>query len=334
MLKRLGLAAGAALWAGTALANPYAPYEGTTLVVMWPAHPHYDAAIEVLDQFTEETGIEVEVDQLEYLRMREKQTLELTKDEGDYDLISFVVFSKADYVYADQLENLAKYFMNPALADPSYDQSDLIDGYVQNIGVAGGAKGYLPGQLGSAFGIPFGSETSVLAYRKDIFEKHGLEPPETYEELLDLACRIPELEPGMGGMAQPRRVGPPGQPRIPAPPGAAGRPGLRRQLGAHHQRRGRRPGGQRLEDHRRLRPRGRHHLRSVGGSGGVQAGPGGDVPRFHRLRGGVRGSQRVDGGRKRRLRDASYGASGAPVKPVGSAWRSPPTRPTRRPRSC
>ena len=163
------------LLAGTAMANPYAPYEGETVVVMFPAHPHYDAAIEVLDDFTEQTGIEVEVDQLQYLRMRERQTLELTKDEGDYDLISYVVFSKADYVYADQLENLAKYFMNPALADPSYDQSDLIEGYVQNIGVAGGEKGYLPGQLGSAFGVPFGSETSVLAYRKDIFDKHGLE---------------------------------------------------------------------------------------------------------------------------------------------------------------
>ncbi len=194
-------AAIAALAGTTALANPYEPYAGTTLVVNFPAHPHYDAAIEVLDQFTEETGIEVEVDQLEYLRMRERQTLELTKDEGDYDLIAYVVFSKADYVYADQLENLAKYFMNPALADPNYDQSDLIDGYVQNIGVAGGAKGYLPGQLGSAFGVPFGSETSVLAYRKDIFEKHGIEEPTTYEELLDIACRIPELEPGMGGMA-------------------------------------------------------------------------------------------------------------------------------------
>ena len=203
MLLRWNLtgAAVAVAIAGAASANPYAPYEGTTLVVNFPAHPHYDAAIEVLDQFTEETGIEVEVDQLQYLRMRERQTLELTKDEGDYDLISFVVFSKADYVYADQLENLAKYFMNPALADPNYDQSDLITGYVQNIGVAGGEKGYLPGQLGSAFGVPFGSETSVLAYRKDIFEKHGLEAPETYEELLELACQIPELEPGMGGMA-------------------------------------------------------------------------------------------------------------------------------------
>lgn len=182
-------------------ADVYAPYEGTTLVVNFPAHPHYNAVLEVLPEFTEQTGIEVEVDQLQYLKMRERQTLELTKDEGDYDLIAYVVFSKADYVFADQLENLAKYFMNPKLADPNYDAGDLIDGYVANIGVAGGEKGYLPGPTGSLFGIPFGSETSVLAYRKDIFEKHGIDAPTNYDELLEVACQIPELEPGMGGMA-------------------------------------------------------------------------------------------------------------------------------------
>ena len=191
----------AALMAGTALANPYAEYEGTTLIVNFPAHPHYDAVRQILPEFTEQTGIEVEVDQLPYLKMRERQTLELGQEEGEYDLIAYVVFSKADYVYADQLENLAKYFMNPRLADPQYDADDLIDGYVYNIGFAGGNKGYLEGKTGSLFGIPYGSETSILGYRKDIFEKHGLEVPETYEEMLELACQIPELEPGMGGVA-------------------------------------------------------------------------------------------------------------------------------------
>jgi multiple sugar transport system substrate-binding protein len=99
------------------------------------------------------------------------------------------------------LENLAKYFMNPKLSDPNYDAGDLIEGYVANIGIAGGEKGYLPGQTGSLFGIPFGSETSVLAYRKDIFEKHGIEVPTNYDQLLEVACQIPELEEGMGGMA-------------------------------------------------------------------------------------------------------------------------------------
>lgn len=201
MLKILTAATVASLMAGAAFANPYEEYEGTTLIVNFPAHPHYDAVRKILPEFTKETGIEVEVDQLPYLKMRERQTLELSQDEGEYDLISYVVFSKADYVYADQLENLAKYFMNPKLADPAYDADDLIDGYVYNIGFAGGNKGYLEGKTGSLFGIPFGSETSILGYRKDIFEKHGLEVPETYDELLELACKIPQLEPGMGGLA-------------------------------------------------------------------------------------------------------------------------------------
>ncbi len=205
MLKLLIRAALAAtlvlLSVGATLADPYAPYKGETLVVNFPAHPHYHAVMKVLPEFTKETGIKVEVDLLQYMKMREKQTLELTKSKGDYDLIAYVVFSKADYVYADQLENLAKYFMNPKLADPAYDAEDLIAGYVGNIGIVGGDKGYLPGPTGSLYGIPYGSETSILGYRKDIFEKHGLKVPETYDELLELACKIPELEPGMGGLS-------------------------------------------------------------------------------------------------------------------------------------
>ena len=202
VFKKVALsAAGLALFAGGALANPYEPYKGQTLVVNFPAHPHYHAVMKVLPEFTKETGIKVEVDLLQYMKMREKQTLELTKNKGDYDLIAYVVFSKADYVYADQLENLARYFMNPRLADPNYDANDLIDGYVANIGVVGGSKGYLPGPLGSVYGIPFGSETSIFGYRKDIFEKHGLKVPATYDQLIDLACKIPQLEPGMGGLS-------------------------------------------------------------------------------------------------------------------------------------
>ena len=184
---------------GKSLANPYAPYKGTTLIVHFPSHPHFDAAIKILPEFTKETGIKVEVDQMQYLKLRQKQTLELKKPQGEYDLIAYVIFSKADYISAGQLESLSRYFMNPRLEDPHYEADDLIDGYVQAIGIVGG-KRYFKDKTRSLFGIPFGAETSILAYRKDIFKKHGLKVPETYDELLDIACKIPKLEPGMGGL--------------------------------------------------------------------------------------------------------------------------------------
>lgn len=187
--------------AATAGADPYEKYRGTTLVVSFPAHPHYDAVDKVLPDFTAETGIEVEVDKLQYLKMRDKQLLEMSKPRGDYDLVSYVVFSKTDFVSKRLIEPLAPYFLNPQLADPNYDAEDLIDVYVENAGMVGGRKGYLPGPTAGLYGVPFGAETSVLGYRRDIFEKHNLEVPTTYDELLDVACRIPELEPGMGGLS-------------------------------------------------------------------------------------------------------------------------------------
>ena len=201
------LAALALALAPSAAAGPYDDHRGKTLVVSFPNHPHYDAVDKVLPDFTRETGVKVEVDKLQYTKMRDKQLLEMAKPRGDYDLVAYVVFSKTDFVAKGLIEPLAPYFLNPALADPDYDPGDLIDVYVENAGLVGGKKGYLPGPTAGLYGVPFGAETSVLAYRRDIFEKHGLSVPQTYDELLDLACRIPELEPGMGGLASRSQSG-------------------------------------------------------------------------------------------------------------------------------
>ncbi len=61
------LVVGAISLATAAVAGPYDKYKGTTLVVNFPAHPHYNAVMKVLPEFTKETGIKVEVDQLQYL---------------------------------------------------------------------------------------------------------------------------------------------------------------------------------------------------------------------------------------------------------------------------
>lgn len=193
--------------AAPAGAGAYDAHRGKTLVVSFPNHPHYDAVDKVLPDFTRETGIEVEVDKLQYTKMRDKQLLEMSKPRGDYDLVAYVVFSKTDFVAKDLIEPLAPYFLDPALGDPNYDPDDLIDVYVENAGMVGGRKGYLPGPTAGLYGLPFGAETSVLAYRRDIFEKHGLQVPKTYDEMLDVACRIPDLEPGMGGLASRSQSG-------------------------------------------------------------------------------------------------------------------------------
>ncbi len=177
-------------WAVAANANPYERYEGTTLVVSWPALAHFNAAETLLEEFTEETGIDVEVDALQYLKLRDRQLLEMSKDEGEYDIVSWVVMWKGEYVSKGLLTPLSQFFTNGALVDPLFDIDDVADAYLQNGGVVGGKKGYMPGKSGALYGLPFGAETSILAYRKDIFEEQGLEVPTTYDELRDVMSKL------------------------------------------------------------------------------------------------------------------------------------------------
>ena len=198
-LKRIAAASvAAALSAGTALANPYEKYDGTTIVVSWPALSHYQKAEELVEEFTEETGIDVEIDALQYLKLRDAQLLEMSKDEGEFDVVVWVVMWKGEYVSKGLLTPLSQFFTNGSLVDPSYDIDDIADAYLQNGGIVGGRKGYLPGKSGALYGIPFGAETSILAYRKDILEEQGIEPPATYDELM---AALPKLrEAGIGAM--------------------------------------------------------------------------------------------------------------------------------------
>src|SRR4030066_1417509 len=104
-----------------AQANPYAKYAGTTLVVNFPSHPYYEYAIKLLPEFTKETGIKVEIDKIEYMKSGEKQLLEMSKPKGDYDLVSYVVMWKTEYVSKGLIVPLAPFFTNAALADPDYE---------------------------------------------------------------------------------------------------------------------------------------------------------------------------------------------------------------------
>jgi len=182
---------GAALpFSGIRAQNRYAKYRGKTVVFSIPSHPHYDAMMKIIREFTAETGIKVEVDRLAMGRMKDKQLLEMSKMRGDYDLNCYVVMWKGEYVAKKLIKPLEPFFDNPELADPDYDLADIVPVYLENIGLVGGSKGYLKGGGAKLYGLPYGAETSVLAYRKDIFDKHSLKIPTNYIELRDLLHRL------------------------------------------------------------------------------------------------------------------------------------------------
>lgn len=175
-------------------------FEGETIVTCFPNHVTYNALMPLIPEFEELTGIKVEVDLLQYMKMHDKQVLEMSKPSGDYDLISMVCMWKAEYATAGMLTPLEPFFENPSLAYPDYDFDDLVPAYVENTGYVGGKKIYLGGPGATLYGVPFGAETSIMIYRKDIFEEHNLKVPETYDEVLEAAKYIYENVDGVYGM--------------------------------------------------------------------------------------------------------------------------------------
>lgn len=184
----------------------YAKYRGQTVVINIPVHPHYDAATSLLPGFTKETGIKVEIDRQPMLRMKFKQLLEMSKPQGVLDLICYVVMWKGEYVKKNLIHELTPFFAEPELADPAYDIKDIIPSYLENLGLVGGPKGYLAGPGAKLYGLPCGAETSILAYRHDIFAKHNLSPPKTYDDLQRLLPILREKE-GIGALTSRGQAG-------------------------------------------------------------------------------------------------------------------------------
>ena len=90
--RRDALKAAAAAATLTALPLPYyaraqgtgwAKLRGQSIVVNWPAHPHYAVAKKLLPDFTAATGIKVELDEMPYLRLKDAQVLQMGKAQGD-----------------------------------------------------------------------------------------------------------------------------------------------------------------------------------------------------------------------------------------------------------
>jgi len=197
---------GAALPLASNAQSAVSRFKGTTLRINYPAHPHYDRVERQFARFTELTGIRIEGHRTPYLDMKKVQLASFAKPAGDFDLVSYLILWKVEYAQQGYLRALEPFFANPQLAMRDYAFDDLITPYVDAIGRVGGPKTYLPGPGSRVYGLPCGSETSVLGARRDLLDKYNLQMPTEYSELLK-ACRLLHEKERIGGLATRGQAG-------------------------------------------------------------------------------------------------------------------------------
>ena len=169
---RMAGVGGAALWLGgcgsSNTAKPVAGDEwkqfgGTTLNFISENTAPTSAIAANLKPFTEMTGIEIKIVQLELAALVQKVALDFASGVGSYQI-----------VYADPYQVLAPY--HEALVDLNTMMKDPDLPKLEDVG------DFIPTQLDAAgkfvdkdklYALPYDAPTMIWQYRKDLFEKYG-----------------------------------------------------------------------------------------------------------------------------------------------------------------
>jgi multiple sugar transport system substrate-binding protein len=155
-------------------------HAGAQIRVFAPIIPQLDRIKAWLPQFEQLTGIKVTLETFPDAQLRQKTLLEATAGGGTLDLVADLPMQIAlRFWKAGWLEPLDGLLANPELTSPEFDPGDFLAG---------------PWEIGKIEGkmvaVPFSPQTHLLYYRKDLFQKYGVKPPETLEEMEQAAKRV------------------------------------------------------------------------------------------------------------------------------------------------
>lgn len=130
-----------------------------------------------------QTGIIIEIAELPYANLFEKEMIDLTSATGAYDLIMlddpwFPRFSSGSH-----LVDLAPLYQKRGLTGPDDDFVKTSIALCKH-----------PYETGSLYALPYVGNSQLFFYRKDLFEKHNLKPPATWDDTLAAAKIINERE--------------------------------------------------------------------------------------------------------------------------------------------
>ena len=182
-----GLSAAAAHAQSSAALKPGKPYAGATVNVLTVVAPQFSAHEAKLSEFEALTGIKVKYQYVPFASMREKLAAELVAQTDQYDVLSVMdVWGPSLYKLFDPL--------NERLAEKQID----MPGRYPHAHLRAARDGN--GQGKNILGMPIRGHVQLLFYRKDVFAKLGLKPPETWDQMVEAGKQI-QAKTDMAGVA-------------------------------------------------------------------------------------------------------------------------------------
>ncbi|HXG67139.1 MAG TPA: extracellular solute-binding protein, partial [Blastocatellia bacterium] len=141
-----------------------------------------DALKQAARDYEAQTGVRVNIAEFPYANLFEKELVDLSAQSGAYDLVMlddpwFPRFAAQNY-----LTDLQPLFARRGQA--------VSDDFVQT----SIALCKHPYETGALYALPYVGNSQLFFYRKDLFEKHNLKSPDTWDNVLAAAKTIQERE--------------------------------------------------------------------------------------------------------------------------------------------
>jgi multiple sugar transport system substrate-binding protein len=132
----------------------------------------------------ENPGVQVELLKLPYGSLYEKLVISFREGSGAYDLVMLDDTWATEYMANGWLLDLEGAGLKP--------DTDFIGNAL--------AVGRYPYKNGKLYALPIVGNVELFAYRKDLFEKHGLSEPQTWLDVVEAAVKIQASEEGVKGV--------------------------------------------------------------------------------------------------------------------------------------
>ncbi|HJU93820.1 MAG TPA: ABC transporter substrate-binding protein [Pyrinomonadaceae bacterium] len=130
-----------------------------------------------------QTGSHINIAEFPYANLFEKELIDLKARTGAYDLIMLDDPWFPKFAHEQRLTDLTPLLQRRGQSGPD---SDFIEASV--------ALCRHPYQTGSLYALPYVGNSQLFFYRKDLFEKHSLKEPLTWDDVLAAAKTIHEKE--------------------------------------------------------------------------------------------------------------------------------------------
>ena len=159
--------------------KPGKPYDGTTLNVMAVVTPQFTGLALRDDEFTDLTGIDVRWTEVPFTSLQEKVASVGIAANGNFDVVNYLDSwgpSNANWLLG----------IDGLLEEDGISMDRYPEAFAKSATYDGEVKGF-----------PMRAHAQLFFYRKDIFDRLGLEPPKTWAEVVEIGHKIKDADAGV-----------------------------------------------------------------------------------------------------------------------------------------